>query len=169
MRRTGTAPVELRVLSPGADVPAVLQAGTPAPATPVPPASTPAVTPATPPALAATVGATPPGAAAPMTAPALAATRGSAAAIAAGTGPAASAPARTTLQAGAFFSAANAQGLVARLATAGIGNAVVRPTRAGARTVWQVRVGPLDSVLEVDDMLERLRLAGVPNARRALD
>jgi hypothetical protein len=32
-----------------------------------------------------------------------------------------------------------------------------------------VRVGPLESALEVDDMLERLRLAGVPNARRALD
>jgi rare lipoprotein A len=160
MLRTGTAPVELRVLSPGADVPAVMQAATPAPSTPlapvpVPPPSTPAVT--------------PPVAAAAATLPPLAATRGSAAAIAAGTGPAASAPARTMLQAGAFFNAANAQGLVARLAAAGIGNAAVRPTRAGARTVWQVRVGPLESGLEVDDMLERLRLAGVPNARRTLD
>ncbi len=127
MLRTGTAPVELRVLSPGADVPAVMQAGTPAPSTPsaaapVPPPSTPAVT-----------------------------------------------PARTTLQAGAFFNAANAQGLVERLAAAGIGNAAVRPTRAGERTVWQVRVGPLEPGLEVDDMLERLRLAGVTNARRTLD
>ncbi len=140
MLRTGTAPVELRVLSPGADVPAVMQAGT-----------------------------RPPAASAPANPPPLAATRGGAAAIAAGTGAGAATPGRTTLQAGAFFSSANAQGLVARLATAGIGNAVVRPTRAGARTVWQVRVGPLETALEVDDMLERLRLAGVSNARRALD
>lgn len=105
MLRTGTAPVELQVLSPGADSPT------------------------------------------PVRAAAL----------------------RTTLQAGAFFSAQNAQDLVARLAAAGIGNAMVQATRAGERTVWQVRVGPLDSSLEVDDMLERLRLAGIPNARRALD
>ncbi len=113
MLRTGTAPVELRVLSPGADLPPAMRAGTPLSIAP--------------------------------------------------------AAARTTLQAGAFFSADNAQGMVARLSAAGIGNAVVRPTRAGERTVWQVRVGPLDSGLEVDDMLERLRLAGVANARRALD
>jgi rare lipoprotein A len=171
MLRSGTAPVELRVLSPGADVPAVMQAGTPAPATPVPPASKPAVMPATtPPALATTPVATLPAAASQASLPPpLAATGGSVAALAAGAGPAAPTAARTTLQAGAFFSAVKAQGLVARLAAAGIGNAVVRPTRAGARTVWQVRVGPLESGLEVDDMLERLRLAGVANARRALD
>ena len=162
MLRTGTAPVELRVLSPGADVPVVLQAATPAPAAPAPASRVAPVT--VTPAMA-----TRPGAAVPPAMPTLAATRGSAAAIAAGAGPAAAAPSRTTLQAGAFFSAANAEGLVARLAAAGIGNAVVRPTRAGARTVWQVRVGPLDSGLELDDMLERLRLAGVPNARRTLD
>jgi rare lipoprotein A len=181
MLRTGTAPVEVRVLSPGADVPGVLQAGGPtgatpaaapaAPPAPVPPASVPALTPATPAGLASTT--PPPGAptlaVAPAGLPPLAANRGSAAAIAAGTGPAAGTRAGTMLQAGAFFSAANAQGLVARLAGAGIGNAVVRPTRAGARTVWQVRVGPLASGPEVDDMLERLRLAGVPNARLALD
>lgn len=73
------------------------------------------------------------------------------------------------LQAGAFFSEANARSLVARLDDAGIGNAVVRSSRAGARTVWQVRVGPLETALEVDDMLERLRLAGVTNARRVVD
>jgi rare lipoprotein A len=123
MLRTGTAPVEVRVLSPGADVPPVMVASVPVPS----------------------------------------------AAVAAGTGVGAAAPSRTMLQAGAFFDAANARSLVARLAAAGIGNATLRPTRAGARTVWQVRVGPLDSGLEVDDMLERLRLAGLPDARRALD
>jgi rare lipoprotein A len=123
MLRTGTAPVEVRVLSPGADVPPVMVASVPVPS----------------------------------------------AAVAAGTGVGAAAPSRTMLQAGAFFDAANARSLVARLAAAGIGNATLRTTRAGARTVWQVRVGPLDSGLEVDDMLERLRLAGLPDARRALD
>ena len=157
MLRTGTAPVELRVLSPGADLPQIMQAGTAAPPVPAMPLPASALPPASVPAVAAT-GALPP----------LAATGGSATAIAAGVG-AAAGTARTTLQAGAFFSADNAQNLVARLATAGIGNTVVRPTRAGERTIWQVRVGPLDSGLAVDDMLERLRLAGVPNARRALD
>jgi len=105
MLRTGTAPVEVRVLSPSGDLPPPMPAG-----------------------------------------------------------------ARTSmLQAGAFFDAANARDLVARLAATGIGNAMVRPTRAGERTVWQVRVGPLDGDLELEDMLERLRLAGVTNARRALD
>ncbi len=127
MLRTGTAPVELSVLSSGADV------------APVPTSTTAAVT-----------GVAPAIAAAPV-------------------GVSATAAARTTLQAGAFFRSDNAQGLVSRLSAAGIGNAVVRPTRAGERTIWQVRVGPLDSGAEVDDMLERLRLAGVPNARRALD
>jgi rare lipoprotein A len=135
MLRTGTAPVELRVLSPGADVPQIMRAGTAAPSVPAMPPPASALPPASVPAVAAT-GAD---------------------------------GARTTLQAGAFFSAGNAQTMVARLAAAGIGNAVVRPTQAGERTIWQVRVGPLDGGLEVDDMLERLRLAGVPNARRALD
>jgi rare lipoprotein A len=147
MLRTGTAPVEVRVLSPGADVPPVMVASVPVPS--APPA-------------AASVSAS-------RGSPPLAASTGSAAAVAAGTGVGAAAPSRTMLQAGAFFDAANARSLVARLAAAGIGNATLRPTRAGARTVWQVRVGPLDSGLEVDDMLERLRLAGLPDARRALD
>ena len=145
MLRTGTAPVEAARTVAGADVPAVMQAGLRA-------ARRACATPAT---LAAPLRRDPRGGDRRPSRPAPA--------------PRAAAPGRTTLQAGAFFSAANAQGLVARLAAAGIGNAVVRPTRAGARTVWQVRVGPLDTALELDDMLERLRLAGVPNARRALD
>jgi rare lipoprotein A len=136
MLRTGTAPVEVRVLSPDGDVPP-----------------------------ARTASAAKPGASAPAGSPLppLAATAGGAAAIAAGAAP------RTMLQAGAFFSEAGARNFVAQLAASGIGNAVVRSSRAGRRTVWQVRVGPLDGALEVDDMLERLRLAGVANARRVLE
>ena len=109
--------------------------------------------------------AAPPAAGSPL--PPLAATAGNAAAIASGAA-VASGP-RAMLQAGAFFDEANARGLVTRLARAGIGNAVVRATRAGTRMVWQVRVGPLDGTLQLDDMLERLRLAGVPDARRVFD
>jgi rare lipoprotein A len=161
MLRTGTAPVEVRVLSPGDDVPPVMHAALP------PPSATGTATAATSPVPPASLPATTPPLATPV--PPLAASTASAASVAAASGIGAAAAARTTLQAGAFFNADNARNLVARLAAAGIGNATVRPARAGARTVWQVRVGPLDSSLEVDEMLERLRLAGLPDARRALD
>ncbi|MCC6171769.1 MAG: septal ring lytic transglycosylase RlpA family protein [Gammaproteobacteria bacterium] len=204
MLRTGTAPVEVRVLSPGADVPPTLTAatGAPAPTTPPTAASTPAnaalqpparataspttapptaalptVTPTTPSTVApaatpttstmaanaVTAEAAPAAVSAGSPLPPLAATAGNAAAIAAAAVPA------TMLQVGAFFGEGNARTLVARLAAAGIGNAIVRPTRSGSRTIWQVRVGPLEGALEVDDMRERLRLAGITDAHRALD
>jgi len=149
MLRNGTAPVEVRVLTPGTDLPAAQTASTTAPA-PTPQA----------PSSAGTTG-MPAAAASPL--PPLAASTAGTTAIAAANAPG------TMLQAGAFFEQANARGLVERLAAAGIGNAVVRETRAGARRIWQVRVGPLDGTLEIDDMLERLRLAGVANARLAFD
>ena len=149
MLRNGTAPVEVRVLTPGTDLPAAQTASTTAPA-PTPQA----------PSSAGTSG-MPAAAASPL--PPLAASTAGTTAIAAANAPG------TMLQAGAFFEQANARGLVERLAAAGIGNAVVRETRAGARRIWQVRVGPLDGTLEIDDMLERLRLAGVANARLAFD
>jgi rare lipoprotein A len=73
------------------------------------------------------------------------------------------------LQAGSFATAANAQALVARLAGAGIRNAVVREGVSAGRAVFRVRVGPIAGALELDDMVERLRLAGVPDARLAHD
>ena len=149
MLRNGTAPVEVRVLTPGTDLPSAQTASTTAPA-PTPQA----------PSSAGTTG-MPAAAASPL--PPLAASTAGTTAIAAANAPG------TMLQAGAFFEQANARGLVERLAAAGIGNAVVRETRAGARRIWQVRVGPLDGTLEIDDMLERLRLAGVANARLAFD
>ena len=149
MLRNGTAPVEVRVLTPGTDLPAAQTASTTAPA-PTPQA----------PSSAGTTG-MPAAAASPL--PPLAASTAGTTAIAAANAPG------TMLQAGAFFEQANARGLVERLAAAGIGDAVVRETRAGARRIWQVRVGPLDGTLEIDDMLERLRLAGVANARLAFD
>ncbi len=73
------------------------------------------------------------------------------------------------LQAGSFASAGNAQALVARLAGAGIRNAFVREGTSAGRTVFRVRVGPIAGMLELDDMVERLRLAGIPDARLAHD
>ncbi len=79
------------------------------------------------------------------------------------------APARTSIQAGAFSSAANAAALVARLARAGIGNAGVRNSIVRGMPRFVVRIGPLADSIEVEDMLERLRLAGVTGAIVAPD
>lgn len=73
------------------------------------------------------------------------------------------------LQAGSFATAANAQALVSRLAAAGIRNAVIREGVSAGRAVFRVRVGPIAGALELEDMVERLRLAGVPDARLAHD
>jgi rare lipoprotein A len=73
------------------------------------------------------------------------------------------------LQAGSFSTSANAQAFISRLDASGIRNAVIREGGDGTRAMFRVRVGPIDSTLELDDMVERLRLAGVPDARLAHD
>ena len=71
------------------------------------------------------------------------------------------------LQTGSFGSRANAEAMTRRLAQSGIRNAVIREARIGERVVYRVQVGPLDNAVEADDMVERLRLVGVPDARPA--
>jgi rare lipoprotein A len=71
------------------------------------------------------------------------------------------------LQTGSFGSRANAETMTRRLAQSGIRNAVIREARVGERVVYRVQVGPLDTAVEADDMIERLRLVGVPDARPA--
>ena len=71
------------------------------------------------------------------------------------------------LQTGSFAARPNADTMVTRLAAAGIRNVIVREARIGERNVFRVQVGPLDGAIEADDMVERLRLAGVPDARPA--
>ena len=71
------------------------------------------------------------------------------------------------LQTGSFGSRANAETMTRRLAQSGIRNAVIREARVGERVVYRVQVGPLDNAVEADDMVERLRLVGVPDARPA--
>jgi len=124
MLRTGTAPVELRVLE--ANTPLAL-----------PPQTTAAV---------------------PVPAPAPA--------------PAPAEPVRVDsryLQAGSFGNRANAETLLANLQRNGIGNAVLREVRIGERIVHRVLVGPVDGAIEAEDLVERLRLAGIPDARPAND
>lgn len=71
------------------------------------------------------------------------------------------------LQTGSFGSRANADAMTRRLAQSGIRNAVIREARIGERVVYRVQVGPLDNAVEAEDMVERLRLVGVPDARPA--
>ena len=71
------------------------------------------------------------------------------------------------LQTGSFSQRVNAAAMVTRLATAGIRNAQIREAMIGDRQVFRVQVGPIDDALEADDMIERLRLAGIPDARPA--
>lgn len=71
------------------------------------------------------------------------------------------------LQTGAFATRANAEAMVERLAGAGIRNTQVREAWIGERRLYRVHVGPIEGPLEADDMIERLRLAGVPDARAA--
>jgi rare lipoprotein A len=71
------------------------------------------------------------------------------------------------LQTGSFSARANAEAMQQRLANSGIRNTLVREAQIGDRTVFRVQVGPLDGPLEADDMIERLRIAGVPDARPA--
>ncbi|MFM7397169.1 MAG: septal ring lytic transglycosylase RlpA family protein [Gammaproteobacteria bacterium] len=71
------------------------------------------------------------------------------------------------LQAGSFSARANAEAMLQRLADSGIRNALVREALIGDRTVYRVQVGPFASGLEADDMIERLRIVGIPDARPA--
>jgi len=71
------------------------------------------------------------------------------------------------LQTGSFGSRTNAEAMTRRLAQSGIRNAVIREAKIGERVVYRVQVGPLDNAVEADDMIERLRLVGVPDARPA--
>lgn len=146
MTRQGTALVEIRVIEPGDDSPA-----------PALPAALPPPPPAAALASITAASAVPAGAVMPP-------------AVRTATPSAGSSPIGVSsrfLQAGSFSSRSNALAMVQRLADSGIRNAVVRETQIGDRTVFRVQVGPLASAIESDDMVERLRIAGVPDARPA--
>lgn len=129
MIRTGTAPVEIRVIEPGD----AWSATSVAAVTSTPAAPAIAVTPAP-------VAVTP----APV---AVSVTR--------------------YVQAGAFGARINAEAMLSRLRGAGIDNALIREVTIDGRQWYRVQAGPIDQPAAVDALVERLRRAGVPDARPA--
>lgn len=90
-------------------------------------------------------------------------------AVEAGPAPPPPPPATLYVQAGAFTVADNAERLRARLATAGLGSAFVRPEHAHGQQLYLVRVGPVRNVAEFDRLVAQLRELGVADARLAVD
>ena len=73
------------------------------------------------------------------------------------------------LQAGAFADEQNAQHLLARLQTAGLSGAFIASPLVGRSHLYRVRLGPIGSVAEFDQLSARLAALGVTDARLVLD
>jgi rare lipoprotein A len=73
------------------------------------------------------------------------------------------------VQAGAFTDPDNAQRLLARLQAAGITSAFVLSPIAGHSHLFRVRLGPVTSVADYDQLAARLQALGIPDARLAND
>jgi len=73
------------------------------------------------------------------------------------------------LQAGAFADAHNAERLLARLQAAGLASAFVVLPGQGKQTLYRVRLGPVASVAQFDELSARLAALGIAGARLALD
>jgi rare lipoprotein A len=73
------------------------------------------------------------------------------------------------VQAGAFTREPNAQRLVERLRAAGLSNAFVGSTTRGDRTWFRVRLGPVATVADFDQLVAKLATLGIPDARLATD
>ena len=71
------------------------------------------------------------------------------------------------VQAGAFGARVNAEAMLARLNGAGINNALIREVTIAGRQWYRVQAGPVDQAAAVDALVERLRIAGIPDARPA--
>jgi rare lipoprotein A len=70
------------------------------------------------------------------------------------------------VQAGAFGSRDNAERLASRLRAAGFSGVELQPTvSASGAALLRVCIGPVASAVEADDVIERLALAGIPDAR----
>jgi rare lipoprotein A len=76
-------------------------------------------------------------------------------------------PAAIYAQAGAFGVEDNALHLRDRLDAAGLGPVRVQTDIVGGRTLYRVRLGPIDSVAAYDSLVERLHAAGVPSVSLA--
>ena len=73
------------------------------------------------------------------------------------------------VQAGAFADAHNAQHLLERLHAAGLAGAFILSPPEGKSRLYRVRLGPVGSVAEFDQLAARLATLGIPDARLALD
>lgn len=78
-------------------------------------------------------------------------------------------PSSLYIQAGAYSEQTNADAMLTRLRTAGIGPAFVRRDTVNGKTLYRVRVGPVPSVAEFDRMVEDLKGIGISDPRLALD
>jgi rare lipoprotein A len=73
------------------------------------------------------------------------------------------------VQAGAFADPENAQRTRARLQAAGLSNAAVVSPLSGRTRLYRVRLGPVHSVAEFDELATRLAALGFPDARLSSD
>ena len=73
------------------------------------------------------------------------------------------------VQAGAFADPHNAQHLLERLHGAGLASAFVLSPLEGKTRLYRVRLGPIGSVEDFDQLAARLAALGVPDARLAVD
>jgi rare lipoprotein A len=73
------------------------------------------------------------------------------------------------VQAGAFSDVHNAQHLLERLHAAGLASAFIVSPLEGKSRLYRVRLGPVGSVAEFDQLAARLAALGIPDARLAVD
>jgi rare lipoprotein A len=73
------------------------------------------------------------------------------------------------VQAGAFADPQNAQRLLTRLQAAGLSSAFVASPLESKAHLYRVRLGPIGSVAEFDELAARLTALGISDARLALD
>ena len=76
---------------------------------------------------------------------------------------------RLFAQAGAFAEESNARRLAERLTVSGLQGVSVNRSSNSGRTLYRVRIGPLDSVDAYDAVVERMREAGFDSVMLALD
>jgi rare lipoprotein A len=138
MLTAGTAPVEVRVLTPGGQTASRSGSAQP-PTLPAPgPISAPPAAPAVPPRTPA---------------------------VAVVNAPAAGAPQAMFIQAGVFADHENARRRVESLLAGGVELASLDEVTSGPRTLHRVRVGPFATIEEFDMNLARVRALGVADAR----
>jgi rare lipoprotein A len=78
-------------------------------------------------------------------------------------------PSELWMQAGAFADIGNAQRLSAKLRSAGLPGVTVLSPITGSEGLYRVRVGPISSVAQFDELTSRLHAQGVASPRLAPD